>query len=103
MLDESIYGPADIERAARLSGVGLIKLKLKKTGSLERLKRGLERIRELGMEPVLGDGVAADIGCWMEACVARDTIRNAGELNGFLKPKARAPAHGGRWCRRAAA
>jgi hypothetical protein len=41
------------------------------------------------MEPVLGDGVAADIGCWMEACVARDTIRNAGELNGFLKPKAR--------------
>jgi L-Ala-D/L-Glu epimerase len=89
MLDESIYGLADIERAARLPGVGLTKLKLKKTGSVERLKRGLERIRELGMEPVLGDGVAADIGCWMEACVARDTISNAGELNGFLKPKAR--------------
>jgi L-Ala-D/L-Glu epimerase len=89
MLDESIYGVADIERAARLDGVGLIKLKLKKTGSLTRLKRGLERIRELGMEPVLGDGVAADIGCWMEACVARHTIRNAGELNGFLKPRAR--------------
>jgi len=89
MLDESIYDIADIERAARLSGIGLIKLKLKKTGSVERLRRGLLRIRELGMEPVLGDGVAADIGCWMEACVARDTIRNAGELNGFLKPKAR--------------
>jgi L-alanine-DL-glutamate epimerase-like enolase superfamily enzyme len=89
MLDESIYGLADIERAARLPGVGLTKLKLKKTGSVERLKRGLERIRELGMQPVLGDGVAADIGCWMEACVARYAIRNAGELNGFLKPKAR--------------
>ena len=89
MLDESIYGMADIERAAPLSGVGLIKLKLKKTGSVERLRMGLLRIRELGMEPVLGDGVAADIGCWMEACVARDTIRNAGELNGFLKAKAR--------------
>jgi hypothetical protein len=25
----------------------------------------------------------------MEACVARSTITNAGEFNGFLKPKAR--------------
>jgi o-succinylbenzoate synthase len=89
MLDESIYDLGDIERAADLDGVGFVKLKLKKLGSVERLKRGLERIRELGMEPVLGDGVAAEIGCWMEACVARTTIRNAGELNGFLKPKAR--------------
>jgi L-Ala-D/L-Glu epimerase len=89
MLDESIYDLGDIERAAGLDGVGFVKLKLKKLGSVERLKRGLERIRELGMEPVLGDGVAAEIGCWMEACIARTTIRNAGELNGFLKPKAR--------------
>jgi o-succinylbenzoate synthase len=89
MLDESIYDIADIERAAHMPGIGLIKLKLKKTGSVQRLRRGLLRIRELGMEPVLGDGVAADIGCWMEACVARDTIRNAGEMNGFLKPEAR--------------
>jgi hypothetical protein len=29
------------------------------------------------------------LGCWMEACVARVTIRNAGEFNGFLKPKVR--------------
>jgi hypothetical protein len=44
------------------------------------------------MEPVLGDGVAADIGCWMEACVARlgtdGGITNAGEFNGFLKTRA---------------
>ena len=41
------------------------------------------------MEPVLGNGVACEIGCWMEACVARGRIDNAGEMNGFLKPAAR--------------
>lgn len=86
MLDESIYGLDDIDRAGDIKGIGFVKLKLKKLGSIERLRAGLERIRELGMEPVLGDGVAADIGCWMEACVARSTITNAGEFNGFLKP-----------------
>ena len=40
------------------------------------------------MEPVLGDGLGLDIACWMEAAVARTTIRNAGEFNGFLKAKA---------------
>ena len=39
--------------------------------------------------PVLGDGLSSELGCWMEACVARVTIRNAGEFNGFLKPKTR--------------
>ena len=34
----------------------------------------------------LGNGVAGEIGCWMEACVAQRYIDNAGELNGFLKP-----------------
>ncbi len=86
MLDESIYGTDDIDRAGDMKGVGFVKLKLKKLGSVELLRAGLERIRQLGMEPVLGDGVAADIGCWMEACVARETITNAGEFNGFLKP-----------------
>ena len=89
MLDESIYGVADIERAAGIPGVGLVKLKLKKLGGLDLLKRGLERVRALGMTPVLGDGVSSEIGCWMEACVARSTIDNAGEFNGFLKPKSR--------------
>jgi hypothetical protein len=41
------------------------------------------------MEAVLGDGLSSEFGCWMEACVARVTIRNAGEFNGFLKPSAR--------------
>jgi len=86
MLDESIYGTADIERAAAI-GAAFVKLKLMKMGSLTRLSEGLELVRALGMEPVLGNGVASDLGCWMEACVARRHIRNAGEMNGFLRQK----------------
>lgn len=89
MLDESIYGLEDIARAAELKAAAFIKLKLMKMGGLTRLTKGLQFIRECGMEPVLGNGVASDIGCWMEACVARGFINNAGEMNGFLKPNIR--------------
>ena len=85
MLDEPICGLADIERAADIDGVGLCKLKLRRFGGLSALAEALHRVRDLGMEPVLGDGVAGEIGDWMEACVARSTIRNSGEFNGFLK------------------
>jgi L-Ala-D/L-Glu epimerase len=86
MLDEPICDIADVERAAAIDGVGLCKLKLRRFGGLGALADALHRVRELGMEPVLGDGLACEIGGWMEACVARSTIRNAGEFNGFLKP-----------------
>jgi L-alanine-DL-glutamate epimerase-like enolase superfamily enzyme len=89
MLDEPICTPTDIERAANIRNVGFCKLKLKRFGGLELLKSALDRVRELGMEPVLGDGLSSELGCWMEACVASVTIRNAGEFNGFLKPKTR--------------
>ena len=36
---------------------------------------------------MLGNGVACDVSCWMEACVAARHIDNAGEMNGFLKAK----------------
>ena len=88
MMDESIYGPADIERTAEFGCARFIKLKLMKAGGLTALADGLGMIRRLGMTPVLGNGVASDVGCWMEACVARSLIDNAGEMNGFLKPKA---------------
>ena len=88
MLDESIYGLEEIERAANLAAARFIKLKLMKLGSLEALGAGLERIRSLGMHPVLGNGVACDLGCWMEACVAARHIDNAGEMNGFLRARA---------------
>jgi L-alanine-DL-glutamate epimerase-like enolase superfamily enzyme len=85
MLDESIYDIGDIERASRIEGVGYVKVKLKKLGGLDRLTAALDRIRQVGLKPVLGDGVSTDIACWMEACIARSTITNAGEMNGFLK------------------
>jgi L-alanine-DL-glutamate epimerase-like enolase superfamily enzyme len=87
MLDEPIYYAEDIERAAKIENVGLVKMKLKRTGSLSRLKDCLELAKTRGLEPVLGDGTSLDINCWMEACVARSTIDNAGEYNGFLKAK----------------
>lgn len=87
MLDESIYGPDDIDRAADLGAAAYIKLKLMKAGGLAALADGLAQIRDRGMTPVLGNGVASDAGCWMEACVARTLIDNAGEMNGFLKPE----------------
>ncbi len=89
MLDESIYGIDDIRRAAALGAAQYIKVKLMKLGGVERLAAAIDTIRGCGMEPVLGNGVAGEIGCWMEACVARGRITNAGEMNGFLKPAAR--------------
>lgn len=85
MMDESIYGMGDIDKCAEMEGVGFVKLKLKKFPAMDMLKEGLDRIRAKGMTPVLGDGTSTDIQCWMEACVARVAIDNAGENNGFLK------------------
>ncbi|MDC0033239.1 mandelate racemase [Alphaproteobacteria bacterium] len=89
MLDESIYDLGDIRRAGGVDGIRFVKLKLKKMGGLDLLADGLNLIRDLGMIPVLGDGVSTELCCWMEACVARQTIDNAGEFNGFLKPRDR--------------
>ena len=85
MLDESIYGIADIERAAELRAATYVKVKLMKLTTIDRLEAAIARIRALGMQPVLGNGVAWDVGCWMEACVAARMIDNAGEMNGYLK------------------
>lgn len=85
MLDESIYTVDDIEKAATIRAASYIKVKLMKFVTLEALARALERIKALGMKPVLGNGVACDLGCWMECCVAARHVDNAGEMNGFLK------------------
>lgn len=89
MLDEPICTLADIERAGTLRNVGFCKLKLKRFGGLGRLVEGLNAVREHGMEPVLGDGLGSELHNWLEACAARTAIRNAGEFNGFLKPRQR--------------
>ncbi len=85
MLDESIYDIADIDKAADLGVASYIKFKLMKAGGLARLANVLAHIRDRSMEPVLGNGVAGDVGCWMEACMVPGHITNAGEMNGFLK------------------
>lgn len=94
MLDESIYGLADIDKAAKLKAATYVKLKLMKLVTLDALAKAIDRIRELGMKPVLGNGVACDPGCWMEGCIAARQIDNAGEMNGFLKARAPLLQHG---------
>lgn len=85
MLDESIYGVEDVERAGTIDGVDFCKIKLKRAGGIENLMAAMTRCKELGMGPVVGDGVATEIGNWMEACCANLTTNLAGEGNGFLK------------------
>jgi L-Ala-D/L-Glu epimerase / N-acetyl-D-glutamate racemase len=91
MLDEPICSEADIDRAAGIPGVGLCKLKLKRFGSLAGLEAALRRVGGHRMTAVLGDGLGAEINCWMEAAVARRALHNTGEFNGYLKvrPEAR--------------
>lgn len=85
MMDESIYGFRDIERAGAMTGCGFVKLKISKSTGVDLLTEGLQRIESLGMGPILGNGAATDIGCWIEACVARAATPHAGEMHGFLK------------------
>lgn len=87
MLDESIYDESDIEQAATERAAAFVKVKLMKFVSLDRLAAALRRIAALQMTPVLGNGVASDIGCWMEACLAAECIDTAGEMNGWLKQR----------------
>jgi L-Ala-D/L-Glu epimerase / N-acetyl-D-glutamate racemase len=89
MLDEPICELADVKRASGIPNVGFCKLKLKRFGGLDLLRQALDAVHQFGMDCVLGDGLSSELGCWMEACVASVTIRNAGEFNGFLKPKVR--------------
>ena len=89
MLDEPICELADVKRASQIPNVRFCKLKLKRFGGLSLLRDALNAVREFGMEWVLGDGLSSELCCWMEACVASESIRNAGEFNGFLKPKTR--------------
>ncbi|MCU4160519.1 hypothetical protein AiwAL_10435 [Acidiphilium sp. AL] len=85
MLDESIYTLDDVSRAATLGCADFVKLKLMKLGALDTLERGLRMITNRGMTPVLGNGVATDLGCWMEIAAALGNVPTAGEMNGFLK------------------
>jgi hypothetical protein len=69
--------------------VKFVKMKLKRMGGIDQTLAASERAWQLGLSVCLDDGVATEIGCWMEACIARLAISTAGEMNGFLKPKVR--------------
>jgi len=88
MLDESIFDLSDIDRAAELAAAPLIKLKLVKCGGIDALVDSLAHIRQLGMDTVLGNGVASDLSNWMEACVGHAHVERVGEMNGFTRLEA---------------
>lgn len=85
MLDESIYTLDDVQRAATLGGVRFVKVKINKLGGVQRLGDALAAIPHTGLRAVLGNGVATDISCWMEAAVGSHTVDTTGEMNGWLK------------------
>ena len=89
MLDEPICALADVERASGIPNVGFCKLKLKRFGGLDLLREALDAVRQSAWSQCSAMASSSELGCWMEACVASVTIRNAGEFNGFLKPKVR--------------
>jgi hypothetical protein len=60
-------------------------VKLKRFGSLAQLAEAIRHLQARGLGAVLGDGLGAEINCWMEARVADGLIDNAGEFNGFVK------------------
>ena len=56
-------------------------------GTVATLVDALAEADAAGLSAVLGNGVACDIGCWMEAMVAARKLETTGEMNGFLKPR----------------
>ena len=89
MLDESIATGADLERLIELRCAGTVKFKLAKAGGLAALEHLIAVARGGGLEVVLGNGVAGDVGNLHELVVAARAIDMAGEMNGFLKPVTR--------------
>ena len=89
MLDESIATAADLERLIELRCADTVKFKLAKAGGLAALERLIARARGAGLQVVLGNGVAGDVGNLHELVVAARAVETAGEMNGFLKPSTR--------------
>ncbi|MDP1671721.1 MAG: enolase C-terminal domain-like protein, partial [Burkholderiales bacterium] len=86
MLDESIYGPDDIKRVAKTACAKAVKLKMSKVGGPRALYEQIKLARGLGLDVIVGNGVASDFACYREAlCCSRTGVTTAGEMNGFLK------------------
>ena len=87
MADESIVDEEDILRAHQ-SGCRYIKLKYCKQGSLARLNYFAQQAKSLGMNVVVGNGVATDIVNYLELANYHQNpglFSGACEANGFAK------------------
>lgn len=89
MLDESVWGPSDVRRAAD-AGAAFVKLKLCKHRGPDEVLELAREARRLGMRVVLGNGVATDVGNLTEAwtyAAGAELFHGAGECNGFARLK----------------
>jgi o-succinylbenzoate synthase len=86
MLDESIISEDDLPKSSA-SGADLVKLKLCKHRGMSDLKSMSRRAKSLGMDVVLGNGVASDLGNVLEASFFQNSGLCVGayEGNGFCK------------------
>ena len=88
MLDESIVSDQDIYRAKSI-GINFIKLKLFKQGGIKELIQQAQLCKLLGINVVLGNGVATKLSNQIENHVFSSIplFYGASEANGFLKLK----------------
>jgi len=89
MLDESIWVPEDIDKAADC-GAAIVKLKLMKHKGIRQTVAMADKARRAGLDVVLGNGVQTDLGCIDECYIYKKaSLKNSGEMNGFLKQRDR--------------
>jgi len=86
MLDESIWAPEDVRRAADC-GASAVKFKLCKHPGLAGTREMVTEARRQGLHVVYGNGVQSVLGNHLEALAYCDaSLQSAFEGNGFLKP-----------------
>lgn len=87
MLDESIFNQEDVIKTGELNCAQYIKFKLMKSASAVAMANEMALASKYHIDVLIGNGVAADIGCYHETLIGLNTgCRIAGEQNGYLKP-----------------
>lgn len=87
MADEAITCTDDIYKASD-AGAEFVKLKLMKSGSCRDLANDIAAASNVGLEVIVGNGVASAVGCLPEVVTCINSgVRQAIESNGFLKLK----------------
>ena len=87
MLDESIFNKKDVIQTGELQCAQYIKFKLMKSASAVAMTEEMQIAGDYGIKVLIGNGVAADIGCLQETLIGyHANCQAAGEQNGYLKP-----------------